>query len=158
MCIRDRDYTSTLAQRLRLKDVVKVEGPYGRFNFDGEKKRQIWVGAGIGITPFIARMKTLAKSPDGRSVHLFHSTRDFDSHVIGLLESDAKAANIGLTVLVDARDGQLNAARIAAQVPDWRDADIWFCGPSRFGQSLKNDFVAMGLSQHQFHQELFEMR
>ena len=152
------DYTSTLAQRLRLKDVVKVEGPYGRFNFDGEKKRQIWVGAGIGITPFIARMKTLAKSPDGRSVHLFHSTRDFAADAISLLESDAKAANIGLTVLVDARDGQLNAARIAAQVPDWRDADIWFCGPSRFGQSLKNDFVAMGLSQHQFHQELFEMR
>jgi len=152
------DYTSTLAQRLRLKDVVKVEGPYGRFNFEGEKTRQIWVGAGIGITPFIARMKTLAKLPDGRSVHLFHSTRDFDANAISLLERDAKAANIGLTVLVDARDGQLNAARIAAQVPDWRDADLWFCGPSQFGQSLKDDFATMGLSQDQFHQELFEMR
>jgi predicted ferric reductase len=30
-------------------------------------RRQGWVGGGIGITPFIARMKALAVEPDGRS-------------------------------------------------------------------------------------------
>lgn len=43
------DYTGTLADRLRVGDPVKVEGPYGRFNFR-EPSRQIWSG-GIGITP-----------------------------------------------------------------------------------------------------------
>lgn len=152
------DYTRTLAGRVALKDVVKVEGPYGRFNFEGEQQRQIWVGAGIGITPFIARMQALAKVPDGRKAHLFHTTRVHDAHAISLLQRDAKAAHIGLTVLTDEQDGKLNAARIAQQVSDWCDADIWFCGPAHFGQALKKDFMAMGLAAGRFHQELFEMR
>lgn len=152
------DYTRTLAERVKLNDVVMVEGPYGRFNFEGRHKRQIWVGAGIGITPFIARMQALAKAPDGRSVHLFHSTRVYDAHAISLMTRDAKAAHVDLTVLSDERDGRLTAQRIAEQVPDWRDADVWFCGPAPFGQALKKDFTAMGLAEGRFHQELFEMR
>jgi predicted ferric reductase len=42
---------------------VTVEGPYDRFDFEDGKRRQIWVGAGIGITPFIVRMKQLAGAP-----------------------------------------------------------------------------------------------
>lgn len=152
------DYTSTLPDRVKLKDMVTVEGPYGRFNFEGEQKHQIWIGAGIGITPFIARMQALAKVPDGRSIHLFHSTRVYDPTAISLMERDAKAANVTLTVLSDKRDGLLTAQRIAAQVPDWRESSIWFCGPSQFGKMVKQEFAAMGLAKNQFHQELFEMR
>ncbi len=152
------DYTSTLAQTLAVDDVVKVEGPYGCFNFEGKQKRQIWVGAGIGITPFIARMQALAKAPDGKAVHLFHTTRVLDAHAMGLMERDAKAANIALTVYTDARDGLLSAARIAELEPGWKEADIWFCGPTPFGKVLEKDFAAMGLAPNRFHQELFEMR
>jgi predicted ferric reductase len=152
------DYTSTLATRLRVNDIVHVEGPYGRFNFEGAQPRQIWVGAGIGITPFIARMHALAKAPDGKNVHLFHTTRVLDTHAIGLMERDAKAANINLTVFADLRDGALSATRIAELEPEWRDADIWFCGPAPFGKALKKDFATMGLADNRFHQELFEMR
>ncbi len=152
------DYTSTLADRLKVNDVVKVEGPYGRFNFEGTQKCQIWVGAGIGITPFIARMQALAIAPDGKKIQLFHTTRVLDSHAMGLLEQDAQAANVALTVFADTRDGLLSAARIAELAPDWRDADIWFCGPAGFGQALQKDFAAMGMAPNRFRQELFEMR
>jgi len=152
------DYTRTLSERLRIGDVVKIEGPYGRFNFQGAQRRQIWVGAGIGITPFIARMKALAGAPDGKSIDLFHPTAVYDEHAIGLMSRDAKAAGVRLHVLWNERDGLLNAARIADQVPDWRDADVWFCGPAPFGQSLKKDLVALGLPELRFHQELFQMR
>ncbi len=152
------DYTRTLSERLRIGDVVKIEGPYGRFNFQGAQKRQIWVGAGIGITPFIARMKALAVAPDGKTIDLFHPTAVYDEHAIGLMSRDANAAGVRLHVLWNERDGLLNAARIADQVPDWRDADVWFCGPAPFGQSLKKDLVALGLPELRFHQELFQMR
>ena len=152
------DYTRTLSERLRIGDVVKIEGPYGRFNFQGAQKRQIWVGAGIGITPFIARMKALAVAPDGKTIDLFHPTAVYDEHAIGLMSRDANAAGVRLHVLWNERDGLLNAARIADQVPDWRDADVWFCGPAPFGLSLKKDLVALGLPALRFHQELFQMR
>ncbi len=152
------DYTSTLADTVKPGDIVKVEGPYGRFNFEGEARRQIWIGGGIGITPFIARMKALAKASDGRAIDLFHTTAVLDPHAIGLLEADAKAAGVRAHVLWDERDGRLDAARIARQVPAWRDADVWFCGPAKFGQALKKQLAEMGLPEARFHQELFEMR
>jgi len=152
------DYTRTLSKCVHMGDVVKLEGPYGRFNFQGEQPRQIWVGAGIGITPFIARMKALAAVPDGKTVDLFHPTAVYDDHAIGLMTRDAQAAGVRLHVLWSQRDGQLNAARLTQQVPGWQDADIWFCGPAAFGQSLKKDLAAMGLPEGRFHQELFQMR
>ena len=152
------DYTRTLADRLHVGDAVTVEGPYGRFNFQSESRRQIWVGGGIGITPFISRMKALARQADGKAIDLFHTTAVYDAEAIGLLERDAQAANVRLHVLWDERDGWLNAERICQTVPDWRDADVWFCGPAGFGQALKRDLTALGLPGVRFHQELFEMR
>ncbi|MDS4030733.1 MAG: ferric reductase-like transmembrane domain-containing protein [Candidatus Contendobacter sp.] len=152
------DYTRTLADRLHVGDPVKVEGPYGRFNFQGEQPRQIWVGGGIGITPFISRLKALAQTPDGKTIDLFHATATYDAEAISLLERDAQAANVPLHVLWDERDGRLDAERICKIVPDWRDADVWFCGPAGFGQVLKQDLTTKGLPEARFHQELFALR
>jgi predicted ferric reductase len=40
-----------------------IEGPYGCVNFIDQRPRQIWVGGGIGITPFVARLKMRANAP-----------------------------------------------------------------------------------------------
>src|SRR5574343_585738 len=151
------DYTATLAERVQVGDVVRSEGPYGRFNFEGRQRRQIWVGASIGITPFIARMKALAQQADGREIDLFRTTAVYDPHAIGLLERDAREAGVGLHVLRDERDGLLNAQRIAQAVPQWRDADVWFCGPAGFGQALEQGLQALGLPAERLHRELVQM-
>lgn len=152
------DHTGRLHETLKAGLPVSVEGPYGCFTFGDKQPRQIWIGAGIGITPFIARMKQLARSGSPQEIVLFHPTTDFDQAAIDKLTADAKAANVRLHVLVDARDGLLNADRIREAVPGWRTASFWFCGPPRFGEALRNDFIAHGLDTASFHQELFEMR
>ncbi len=154
------DHTARLHQLLQEGDAVTVEGPYGCFTFDDDKPRQIWIGAGIGITPFIARMQQLARDRGVRpvTVDLFHSTADYDEDAIALLQADAQAAGVRLHVLVDARDGWLNAERICAAVPEWQQASFWFCGPAGFGQALRADLGARGLQDANFHQELFAMR
>ncbi|HPU53512.1 MAG TPA: ferric reductase-like transmembrane domain-containing protein [Burkholderiaceae bacterium] len=152
------DYTRTLPGRLKAGDLLRIEGPYGRFNFDSGTSRQIWVGGGIGITPFLARMKHLASHPDGRRVDLFHTTGTLDAGVRSRLQLDADKAGVKLHVLVDDVDGRLGATRICEEVPDWRDGDIWFCGPKAFGDQLRKDFRARGLAGGSFHQELFELR
>lgn len=64
-----------------------------------------------------------------------------------------------LHVLVDDRDGYLTGDRIRAEVPDWREAGIWFCGPAGFGEAIRKDFAAQGFDvRRNFHQELFNMR
>lgn len=153
------DYTGNLHERLKVGMPVKVEGPYGCFTFDDQSSRQIWIGAGIGITPFVARMKHLARMHDRQQrVDLFHSTADFSQAAIDKLTADAKAAGVHLHLLVDSRDGRLDGEKIRSLLPDWRQASVWFCGPAVFGRSLRQDLVAHGLAPSRFHQELFQMR
>ena len=148
-----------MPQTLSVGQRVTVEGPYGCFTFGGPQARQIWIGAGIGITPFIARMKQLAREGGGpHEIDLIHSTVVEDPVALGKMRADAQAAGIRLHVLVDARDGLLSAERLRRMVAGWRDASVWFCGPAGFGQALRADLLAQGLPARAFHQELFEMR
>ncbi|MDQ7246779.1 ferredoxin reductase family protein [Dongia sedimenti] len=160
------DHTARLRDSLRVGQSIEIEGPYGGFTFDDDCRHQIWVGGGIGITPFIARMKQRALqrrtepgAPAVQTVDLFHTTADFSAEAITKLEADARAADVRLHVLVDSRHGRLNGERIRAEVPGWRDASLWFCGPSGFGVALSRDFAAHGfpVGTH-FHQELFALR
>ena len=157
------DYTRTLSKGLQIGQKATIEGPYGCFTFDDDRPRQIWIGGGIGITPFIARMKQIALERAGtgqsQAIDLFHTTTDYSEEAIGKLEADAKAANVRLHVLHDVRHGLLTGDRIRAEVPEWREASIWFCGPPGFGAALRRDFAAHGMAVTQrFHQELFAMR
>jgi len=160
------DYTRRLPEVLRVGQPVSVEGPYGCFAFEDDRPRQIWIGAGIGITPFIARMKELALRRQAvpvrqrsQAVDLFHTTADYSEEAIAKLQADAEAAGVRLHVLHDARDGRLTGDRVRAAVSDWREASLWFCGPAGFGSTLRRDFAAHGLPvADRFHQEIFTMR
>jgi predicted ferric reductase len=152
------DHTGRLRDKLKVGLPVTVEGPYGCFDFDDDMPRQIWVGAGIGITPFVARMKQLAAVPRDKAIDLFHPTAVYEQAAIEKLSADARAAGVRLHVLVDSRDGRLDGERIRAMVPEWASASLWFCGPAAFGRSLRADFVAHRLPAARFHQELFQMR
>lgn len=152
------DYTADLRRAFRDGACVRIEGPYGRFTFDDGKPRQIWIGAGIGITPFVAKLRERAGRPAGPDVDLFHATRDVSEDALARLGADARAAGVRLHLTISARDGRLDARRIMNAVPDWKTAGVWFCGPAEFGASLRRDLVAAGLPPGDFHQELFEMR
>ena len=152
------DHTGRLRHTLQVGMPVTVEGPYGCFDFEDGRPRQIWIGAGIGITPFVGRMKQLASEAHANRITLFHPTAVHEEAAVAKLAADAQAAHVDLHLLVDARDGRLDGDRIRAAVPDWREASIWFCGPPAFGQALRADFLAHGLPPARFHQELFQMR
>jgi predicted ferric reductase len=152
------DYTSTINTQLKVGDIAVVEWPYGRFNFEGESARQIWIAGGIGITPFIARMKALAAKPDGRLIYLFHTSSDIDDDALLLLKNDALSAGVRLHVMISSKEGRLNGEILREKISDWQVADIWFCGPLLFGKTMRNDLIKHGMLVANFHQELFEMR
>ncbi len=159
------DHTARLPEMLQVGQRVQLEGPYGCFTFADAAPRQIWIGGGIGITPFMARLEQLAaaRAQGGASeqplpVDLFHTTRDEEPAFLARLQQQAEAAGVRLHIMVDARDGLLDAQRLAGAVPEWRQASLWFCGPAGFGAALRRDMCAAGLPAARWHQELFEMR
>ena len=90
------DWTRQLKDWLKVGMQVQVEGPYGRFDFSDPAPQQIWVGAGIGVTPFIARMKHLAQQGGEHNVDFFHITTEVDQAAIDKLSADAAAAGGGI--------------------------------------------------------------
>jgi predicted ferric reductase len=159
------DHTRRLREKLSVGQRVKIEGPYGCFTFDDDARHQIWIGGGIGITPFIARMQHMSEHqghrdwPEGQTVDLFHTTTDVDEEALANVASAAQSAQVRLHVLIDAMHGRLTGQRVRDAVPHWRDASVWFCGPAGFGEALKEDLAKHGFPVHErFHQELFSMR
>ena len=152
------DYTRLLREKLKIGDDVVVEGPYGQFNFQGKKENQIWVAGGIGITPFISRMDELADSPQPKRIDLFYSTGVLDQEFLESVKMAAQLANIKLHLITPNMDGRVDINMITRAVPEWKKADVWFCGPAQFGKSINNGFSQLGIDAHSFHQELFEMR
>ena len=154
------DYTKNLQDKLRVGGYAEVEGPYGQFNFDSGKEQQIWVAGGIGVAPFMARLKALAKMRDkkGKGIDFFYTSSEMDETLVNQLNKGAEESKMRLHIIHPVKDGRLDFKRICELVPKWQSADIWFCGPASFGEVLKKDAVANGLSADDFHQELFEMR
>lgn len=161
------DHTRRLRERLGVGQDLKVEGPYGCFTFDDGSAHQIWIGAGIGITPFISRLDHMKLQteggrqswPKGQHIDLFHSTADVDHDALARLAADARAADVRLHVFIDAEHGRLTGQRIRDEVPAWREASLWFCGPAGFADALRRDFAAHGFPvRTRFHHELFQMR
>lgn len=156
------DYTRRLPSILQTGDKVEIEGPYGQFDFSTGSTRQIWVAGGIGITPFIARIEALSTSKHdsqvGQCIDLFYSTNEPDESFINALKKSSKMTGVKLHVLVANKDGLLNTEQICRQVDDWEKSTIWFCGPKNFGKALRQDFMNKGITNENFHYELFDMR
>jgi predicted ferric reductase len=107
------DHTGRLRERRKIGMPVTVEGPYGCFDVEDAQPRQIWIGAGIGITPFVARPKQRAATPDAKTIDLFHPTAEFDQAAIGRLTADAEAAGVCLHLVLWPAAGAFPAGAVS---------------------------------------------
>lgn len=153
------DYTQELAQRLVPGQPVKIEGPYGCFNFSSGKARQVWVAGGIGITPFIAGLEALAHQPE-LIVDLYYCTSNSeqDPFVARLKALCAPLPQVNLHIRDTSMAGPLTAEILQREHDLLEEGEIWFCGPQGFSRALRRGLADLGLGGIPFHQEAFEMR
>lgn len=156
------DYTRTLSSQLAVGDPVRIEGPYGRFQFSPANRhaQQIWIAAGIGITPFIAWLESLQQGPNtavAAELHYCVQDRRSDPFVTRLQGLCAGLPQVHLH-LHDQQSGPLTAEALAATTDDTKRAEVWFCGPRGFAETLRNGLRQVWPWPVRFHQEAFRMR
>ncbi|MGQ1908822.1 ferredoxin reductase family protein [Marinifilum sp. RC60d5] len=151
------DYTTNLANKLKIGDSVVIEGAYGNFTFNNNTESQIWIAGGVGITPFLARMERLAQQDSKQKIDFFYSAMKLDSNFKTKLEQVSAEANINLHLFDTSKSALISGEHIRNTILNWKSASVWFCGPSKMGKSIKKDLKGNGLHS-KFHQELFEMR
>ncbi|MCW9047142.1 MAG: ferric reductase, partial [Gammaproteobacteria bacterium] len=156
------DYTSKLPRHLTAGSSIKVEGPYGRFEFSRANKRarQIWIAGGIGITPFLAWLESLQNglSDDIHAdLHYCIRDREADPFVPRLQQLTDNLPQIHLH-LHDMASGELTAETLTSGEDASKSAEIWFCGPVGLAKALSNGLHRLWAGKLRFHQEAFEIR
>ncbi|MEL7466846.1 MAG: ferric reductase-like transmembrane domain-containing protein [Pseudomonadota bacterium] len=152
------DLTNRYTRALNSGQSVRVDGAFGHFG-RSLKGQQIWIGAGVGITPFVALAEALSDG-DG-PVQLIYAVRTLDdaAHVRHLHDIAAGKANLDLTIWESAERGRLDPDSIAEiSGHTLADCRVLFCGPGDMRRALAVGLQRHGVSQRRFHYEEFEIR
>lgn len=153
-------YTKRLGTALKVGDKARVSGPHGHFTLKNTDSAQVWIGGGIGITPFMAWAQAL---PDNWSTptHLYYCVRDASDaiHYEALRETANRIDNFNVTLVTSGSGKRLSAEQIAAKLgQEIRTTHVYFCGPQTMRDSLNKGLSRHGLPLGNFHYEEFEMR
>lgn len=153
------DFTSRL-KLLKPDTEASVEGPYGKFsylNFPPERK-QIWIAGGIGIAPFLSMARNLNKSVK-YDIDLYYcsNTREELAFWDELKEISDKGNGFKILPFCSNESGYISAEFIL-KTSDWNtNAEIFICGPGAMMNSLKKQFLKLGVKNNSIHMEEFKM-
>lgn len=154
------DFTKYLRDNVEVGDAVTIEGGYGRFDYRRGSNQQIWVGGGIGITPFLAFCDSI-KNDNQRIIHLYYCIGKEDE-AVGLERIKAAAErsdSFTYTLYVSANEGRFSANQIVENSPvDASASSLWFCGPGPMREAIVADLKKAGKTPKGVHYEKFEFR
>lgn len=150
------DYTKKL-MNLTLDGKAKIEGGFGRFSyFFGIKKEQIWIGGGIGITPFVSMARSLVEN-NSYSISLYYTVKDEAEAVFLKRLLEIEKLNVGLKVIpwYSKTNGRLSASEIYKLDVNALTKDIFVCGPPAMMKSIVEQFAKLGINKSRIHSEEF---
>ncbi len=143
---KDGGPVSTAAHALAVGDVVRVSPAQGNFAPRLSEGALLMVCAGSGITPMIGLLHSLAAQAPSREVVLLQceSSAADALFVDELAQLAARWPGLRVHRHVTATGGRLDAAAIAAIVPDWSTRDTLLCGPDGFMRTVEAMYDAAG--------------
>jgi predicted ferric reductase len=154
------DYTRRLRQSVEVGGEALISGPYGHFSMPSGRDPQVWVGAGVGITPFLAFAESLKGKQTG-PVKLYYCVRERDDipYAVDLEKIAEEVGNLEVIIVNSAEGVRLTPERIVADLGgSVSQAHLFFCGPVAMRKALKSGLVLKGLRASRFHFEEFQMR
>ncbi len=155
-------------QSLRAGERVYVDGPYGSFNLDRhpEAQRLVMIPGGIGVTPIMSMLRTMADRGDKRPIMLFYCNREWETvtfkEEIKDLESKLDLKTI-YTIEKPPADwggesGFLNRDILGKHTPEGWVAEgtgVFLCGPAPMMNAVEGELLAAGYTHKQIHSERY---
>ncbi|MCG2787595.1 MAG: hypothetical protein L6461_21120 [Anaerolineae bacterium] len=152
------DFTRELFQNLRPGMDATLDGAYGLFQYQLGGPKQIWVAGGIGITPFLSFIRN---SKLEREIDFYYTVRT-RQEALFLDEIEAAAQGnprFRAFVRFSLESGSLTGDEIVKNAGEnFRDRDVYMCGPLGMLNAYSEKFQALGLAAEQIHFEEFNFR
>ena len=159
-------FTGSLRQ-LRVGDRVYLDGPHGSFTLESHPGMgYVFVAAGVGVTPFLSMLATLADQGDQRPCWLFVGNRREDQ-VTGVRQLARLQGRLNLRVVhVISRPtdqwtgerGRIDAALFDRQLPlERRSLQYFICARPEMVRSVEASLQTLDVPADNIHSEHFGM-
>jgi len=157
-----------LREHVRVGDALDVSSPRGNFILQPGEGPAVLMSAGIGATPVLAMLHSLAAAGSTRQVWWMHAARDREHHpfaaeVRGLMGGLTNGRSYVCYSQPGSGDkmgqdfdaaGHLSRA-VFDQVGFPLEADVYLCGPTRFMEDMKEALAGLGVARERVHVEIF---
>jgi ferredoxin-NADP reductase/MOSC domain-containing protein YiiM/ferredoxin len=157
-----------LHARLAVGSQLDIAAPRGTFILDRTDAPVLLISAGIGATPVLAMLESLAEEQSDREIWWLHAARNSREHSFAA-ESRALASSLpqGRTFVyysrpgpsdVEGRDfdreGRLTGSQLAELQPPL-SGQAYLCGPTAFMDEISAGLAALGIDAARIHTEPF---
>jgi ferredoxin-NADP reductase/MOSC domain-containing protein YiiM len=157
-----------LRERVRVGDVLEVSSPRGSFILQSGERPVVLLSAGIGATPVLAMLHSLAAARSPRQTLWLHAARDRQHHpFVAEVPRLLLALPNGRSYVCYSRPGagdklgeDFNASghfsrAVFDEISVPREADVYLCGPTRFMAEMKSALATLGIASERIHAEIF---
>lgn len=149
---------------------VYVDGPFGAFSVDRHLHAQefVFIAGGIGITPIMSMLRTLADRMDKRPLTLIYANKTLETATF-LEEIDelVKKLNIKVVHVLESppegwqgEKGFVNADILKRNLPaksNRNEMEIFLCGPGPMMDAVEKALVLLEIPMGDFHSERFNL-
>jgi ferredoxin-NADP reductase/MOSC domain-containing protein YiiM/ferredoxin len=160
--------SSYIHNQVKVGDVLEVAAPRGSFTLKPGETQVVLLSAGVGATPVLAMLHSLAVERSARELWWIFGARNAEDHPFAqesrnLVQSLPHARSFiaySRPAPYDRPGVQFDApGRITVEVLEKlavpRDADFYLCGPASFLQDLTAGLAAWGVANDHIHSEAF---
>jgi predicted ferric reductase len=157
------DFTSAI-DKVSAGERVYLDGPYGAFTIGNPADMHVLIAGGIGITPMISMIRTLADRGDARPVALLYGSRDWES-ITFREELEALQERLDLRVVHvlqnppagwTGESGYLGADALERHLPPPYAAHEYFiCGPNVMMDAIEAALGGLGVPLSKYHSERY---
>lgn len=152
------DYTSELPELAQPGTPAVVSDPHGRFNRPRSTHDQIWVAAGVGVTPFLSWARSLDPD-DPADIDFFYSARGRAPFTDELLEIARDHPGLRLHLADTSRQGRLTPEAVLAAAGKRPDqVTVFVCGPAAMADEFDRGLRAAGVARARIRYEHFAWR
>ena len=160
---------SELLRGLRPGRRVFLDGPYGQMTIDGLESSWgfVFIAGGIGVTPMLSMLRTLADRGDRRQHLLLLGVRT-ERDIVLRPEIERLRERLALTVVYalqqppqawQGESGRIDGALLDRQLPahGLQYLDYFLCGPPAMVEAVTEQLRERGVPVRRIHTERFEV-
>ncbi|MCR2805292.1 NO-inducible flavohemoprotein [Paenibacillus soyae] len=165
----DGRVSNYLHHQIKEGDILHLSAPAGDFYLNLEDKRPVvLLSGGVGLTPMISMLNTLAEKDSERQVTFIHATENGKVHAMKQHVDELTQARPRMSAYYCYRnpsdqdretqafhkEGTIHLEWLKTIIPD-QNASFYFCGPVPFMQAMNQALKDWGVSDSDIHFEFF---